>query len=377
MTKGIDIKSKNSDLQIFVKDELKTYGWEDVVPVFFASWVSGVPSVLIGDPGASKTTFLQRFSLALKEKTETLDLKYLTPTRLLGIPNPDKLRQGILEYVGGLIATRPRIVILDELTRCNDGVQSLILEFIREGRLDQTYIACKRVCTANPPMSGLVQVSYLDYANATRMVHIEVPNLSKELFPTFVKEWGLKWEPTQEACELAKYVNGLELKLPDAEKLQMMTTTILGSLVDYNINGRQLSNLMRLLVATYTIEQSGLHTYTSDDIGRVAVSIVPLKLTKNKWTTQADVLASEVAKDLPLLPWQHKEKDNTSVIASRQVEEIKKTLAEKQPEELIEIIKSGDQLNSFIAFGELIKNMAVNSSWNIPFDNFDAILKAV
>ena len=347
-------------------------GWEDVAPIFAVSWVSGVPCVFVGDPGSSKSTFQVRFARSLGLKVEILDLQYLTQTRLLGIPNPDKLKQGVLNYVGGVIANRPDLVILEELTRCFDHVQGMILEFLREGRLDNQYLKCKRIANCNPPQNDLIGIHYLDYAAATRLVHINIPNISNELMKTFVNNWGLDWEPDSKGIEIADKLNILEMQIPPVERFKEIANSVMTVLGDYRLSGRQLDTLMRLLSASWNIEQTGLHAFSALDLGRIGASVIPLKLTKNKWNIDPDMLAIQISKHLADYPWSQKLEQKAQV-ASMKVEESKRKFSSLSIKELSQI-SFQQNLDGFIAFETMLNKISVAPEFRIPFDNFEELL---
>ena len=356
-----------SDLEN-LPEGLGVYGWAKIAPLFFSAWVANVPCVLIGPPGSSKTTFVTRFSKALSLKTETLDLPYLTSTRLLGIPNPDMLKQGKLVYIGGVIDTKPDVVIFDELTRCHPSTQSLVLEFLREGRLDQHFIKCKRMATANPPAGDLVGVSHLDMAQATRIVHCEVPSLAAGLVSKFIAEWNTSKPIPAEVIEACQYVSSTPMELPPAAKMSSVALVLAKGLGDYGISGRQLDSLMRLLTASYNLEQRGLHDFTAEDLGKLATSIVPLKLTKNKWSIQPEMLALQLSKHLPDFPWKQEVKESHQT-ASIAVEAAQQKFQMSSIEELILASRNGG-LEGFVAFETLLKTVASDRAWDIPLDNF-------
>lgn len=347
-------------------------GWEDVAPLFAVSWVSGVPCVFVGDPGSSKSTFQIRFARSLGLKVEILDLQYLTQTRLLGIPNPDKLKQGVLNYVGGVIAHKPDVVILEELTRCFDHVQGLILEFLREGRIDNQYLKCKRIANCNPPQNDLIGIHYLDYAAATRLVHISIPNISNELMKTFINNWNREWEPDSKGIALAQKLDTLTIQSPPTDQFKEIANSIMTVLAEYRLSGRQLDTLMRLLSASWNIEQTGLHTFSALDLGRMAASTIPLQLTKNRWNIDPEMLAIQVSRHLSDFPWSQRFEKKTQV-ASMKVEEAKQKFNTLSIKELSEISLKSD-LDGFIAFETMLHKISTSAEFRIPFDNFEELL---
>lgn len=351
--------------------QLHILGWEEVAPIFAAAWVSDVPAVFIGDPGAAKSTFQARFARALDLNVEILDTQFLTQTRLLGIPNPDKLKMAVLEYVGGVIAKRPDVVIFEEITRCFDHVQGLILEFLREGRLDQVYIKCKRIASCNPPTNDLVGVHHLDYAKATRLVHIQIPNLPKSMYKDFIGTWDVSRSVSPETKAICKQIHELQLVKPPKEKFESIAMSMLNFLGEYKVSGRQVDTLLRLLAASYAIEQAGLHDYTAKEIGMLGASIVPLQLTKNTWNTKPEILATQLVKNLADYPWKQEVKKETKT-ASIKVEEAQFKFQGMTIENLLGHIKD-NSLDCSIAFEILMQKVAESDEWKVPFDGFSKL----
>ena len=354
--------------------ELGILGWEDLAPTFFAAFVAGIPSVFIGDPGAAKTTFLERYAQALGLRTAVLDAQFITQTKLLGMPNPDALRSGRLEYVGGIPAQDPELVIIDELTRMNDATQGLLLEFLRTGRLDRYYIKCKRVAACNPPTANLVGVHYLDYAQATRIVHIEVPTLKADLAKTFVDRWNLGYSISSETQETCQQVYNLTLTAPPKAKLSEIALPLIAYLQSFNINGRQIDSILRLLSASYTIEQSGLHSYSAEDIGSLIASVVPIQLTKHSWPVkEARLLAKNLTKHLADYPWKQVNQAQGST-QSMKVEEMEAQFKLSSLTELAQAAKEST-LRGFVAFKVLLGKIAADPQFDIAFDNFEKLLE--
>lgn len=350
-------------------------GWEKISPIFCACWVADVPCVLIGDPGSAKSTFQLRFAKALGLKVEILDLQFLNTTRLLGIPNPEKLKEGFLEYVGGIIAKRPDVVICEELTRCFDHVQGYMLEFLREGRLDQQYLKCKRIANCNPPTNMLVGVHHLDYAKATRITHVPVPNISLALADTFLDSWTTQWVLDPKAVEIGESFKQVQLEQPPAAKLRQIAEPLIKALFEYNFSGRQIEILLRLLSASYSLEKSGLHSFTAADIGFLAASIIPLQLTKHKWPIKPEMLATNLTKHLPDFPWQQ---SNSPEI---QVSSVKVEMARQKFSLLSEADLLGycadNTLEADVAFEILLEKIKDNPTFEVYFSDINQLASIV
>jgi hypothetical protein len=355
---------------MMLPEALGILGWEGIAPTFFCSWIANVPCVFIGDPGSAKTTFQIRFARALELKIDVLDLQYLSTTRLLGIPNPEKLKAGILEYVGGLLSTRPEIVILDELNRCQDQVQGIILEFLREGRLNNSYLKCKRMASCNPPTNNLTGVHYLDYAQATRLVHIAIPNLSISLWTQFIDDWNVTFDLSEEVKSLCQSIHSLELISPDPNHLKSISMALLNSFNKIPVSGRQIDLLLRLLTASWTLEYHNLHTFTALDIARLGASIIPYQLTRNTWgITESDLFINQLSKKLPDFPWKSEEVFKTQNL-SVQVEQTQLKFQMYELEALLPHC-NGTTLENFIAFEIFLEKAIANPRFNVKFDNWE------
>lgn len=355
-------------------NQLGILGWENVSPVFFCAWISNVPCVFIGDPGSAKTTFQVRFSKALDLKIDVLDLQYLSITRLLGIPNPEKLKLGFLDYVGGLLSTKPDVVILDELNRCQDQVQGIILEFLREGRLNNSYLKCKRIASCNPPSNNLVGVHYLDYAQATRLAHIPIPNLTLSLWDRFIDDWNSSYSIGDECRKNCQDLNNLQLENPDAKHLKSITNALLNSFNNIPVSGRQIDLLLRLLTASWTLEKNGYHSFSGLDIARLGSSIIPHQLTRNSWgINDHELFVNQLSKKLPDYPWQSNEILKTQNL-SVQVEQTQMRFQLMDLETILPHC-SGTTLENFIAFETFISKAVGDPRFHVEFDNWNLLEK--
>jgi hypothetical protein len=362
-----------SKLQRLPQD-LGILGWDSISPTFFCAWIANIPCVFIGDPGAAKTTFQVRFARALELKLDVLDLQYLSTTRLLGIPNPEKLRVSVLEYVGGLLSTKPDVVILDELNRCQDQVQGIILEFLREGRLNNSYLKCKRVASCNPPANNLVGVHYLDYAQATRLIHIPIPNLSISLREQFIEDWNVQFVITPETKLLCQELNSLELLKPNPAHVKSIAIALLDSFNNIPVSGRQIDLLLRLLSASWTLEANGFHSFTGLDIARLGASIIPFQLTRNSWNiSDGELFATQISKRLPDFPWKSDEVIKTQNL-SVQVEQTQMKFQMMEIESILPHCK-GTSLENFIAFEVFVAKAASDPRFQVEFDNWDLLEK--
>jgi hypothetical protein len=207
------------------------------------------------------------------------------------------------------------------------------------------------------------------------MTHVEVPDMNLSVATDFIDNWGLSWSPNQEIKELCERLNEIELREPPKEKLKSLSMALLRNLEKYNVSGRQIDTLLKLLTTSWTLEQLEFHRYSARDIGRLAASIVPVRMTKNGWEVSAEVLATTLTSGLADFPW---EQSSTPVIktASIAVEEIQNNCLRKTIKELIEIIKApANELESFLAFEVMLHKMENSTDWLMPFDNYVSLLK--
>jgi hypothetical protein len=205
-------------------------------------------------------------------------------------------------------------------------------------------------------------------AQATRIVHCEVPSLGAALVGKFIEEWNVAKPIPEVVADACKYIHTTPMDLPPAELFYSIAKSLAKGLNEYSISGRQLDSLMRLLTASYNIEKRGLHEFSALDLGRLATSIIPLKLAKTKFSIQPDMLAIQLAKHLTDNPWKQAQTE-TYQTASVAVEAAQQKYGMASLDELLMASKAGG-LDGFVAFEALLKKIVADRAWDVPIDNF-------
>jgi len=157
------------------------------------------------------------------------------------------------------------------------------------------------------------------------------------------------------------------------EQFHKIAKKVTEVLIQYRLSGRQLDTLLRLLTASWNLEEAQLHQYSAIDIGRLAASTIPLQLTKNKWSIDSETLAMNVAKMLPDFPWTEQISSKVQV-ASVRVEENQLKYSSWEISALAKEALKAD-LDGFVAFEVMLKKIKDDPKFKVPFDNFSTLLK--
>jgi len=135
--------------------DLGIYGWEERDEnLVLASLVTGDPLLLIGSHGCAKTYLASQIAGALNKKFIVYDASKAMFEDVLGYPNVEKLKQGIMEYVpGGVTIWDKEIILIDEIGRAVLELQNKWLEIIRSRRIMGFETCVKWVWAAMNPLS--------------------------------------------------------------------------------------------------------------------------------------------------------------------------------------------------------------------------------
>ena len=136
-------------------EKLGIYGWNEADEnLLLASLLTGDPLLLIGNHGAAKTHVGHKMAEALDVKFIAYDASKCMFEDILGYPNVDKLRQGIVEYVPSPVTIWDKeLVLIDELNRAVPELQSKWLEIIRSRKIMGFPTQVKWVWSAMNPLS--------------------------------------------------------------------------------------------------------------------------------------------------------------------------------------------------------------------------------
>jgi hypothetical protein len=135
--------------------KLGIYGWsaqdENLV---FSSILTGDPLLLIGNHGCAKTYLANRIADSLSKKSIAYDASKAMFEDVLGYPNLEKLKQGIVEYIPSKVTVWDKeFILIDELNRAIPELQSKWLELIRSRKIMGYKTNVKWVWSAMNPMT--------------------------------------------------------------------------------------------------------------------------------------------------------------------------------------------------------------------------------
>lgn len=135
--------------------QLGIFGWsERDENLVLASLLTGDPLLLIGNHGCAKTHVANKVAQALGRKFLVYDASKCMFEDVLGYPNVEKLKQGIVEYVPSPVTIWDKeLVLIDELNRAVPELQSKWLEIIRSRKIMGFLTQVKWVWAAMNPMS--------------------------------------------------------------------------------------------------------------------------------------------------------------------------------------------------------------------------------
>ena len=138
-----------------ILEQLGIFGWKTQDEnLLMASLLTGDPLLLIGNHGCAKTHVGNKIAEALAKKFLVYDASKAMFEDVLGYPNVEKLKQGIVEYVPSKVTVWDKeLILIDELNRAIPELQSKWLEIIRSRKIMGFDTAVKWVWSAMNPMS--------------------------------------------------------------------------------------------------------------------------------------------------------------------------------------------------------------------------------
>lgn len=136
-------------------ESLGIYGWKATDEnLMLASLLTGDPLLLIGNHGSAKTHTAGKMAEALGFPYIAYDASKTMFEDLLGYPNVEKLKHGVVEYIPSAVTIWDKeFVMIDELNRCAPEMQSKYLECIRSRTLMGFETKVKWVWSAMNPKS--------------------------------------------------------------------------------------------------------------------------------------------------------------------------------------------------------------------------------
>jgi len=120
-----------------ILNELGIFGWREADEnLVLASLLTGDPLLLIGSHGCAKTHVANKVAQALGRSFLAYDASKAMFEDVLGYPNVEKLKRGVVEYVSSPVTIWDKqLVLLDELNRAVPELQSKWLEIIRSRKI--------------------------------------------------------------------------------------------------------------------------------------------------------------------------------------------------------------------------------------------------
>lgn len=136
-------------------EQLGIFGWKEKDEnLVLASLLTGDPLLLIGNHGSAKTHAASKISQALNKTHLVYDASKAMFEDVLGYPNIEKLKEGIVEYVPSKVTIWDKeIILIDELNRALPELQSKWLEIIRSRKIMGFPTKVKWVWAAMNPLS--------------------------------------------------------------------------------------------------------------------------------------------------------------------------------------------------------------------------------
>jgi len=138
-----------------IMQQLGIYGWNEADEnLVLASLLTGDPLLLIGNHGCAKTHVANKVAQALGRKFLVYDASKAMFEDVLGYPNVEQLKHGVVEYVPSPVTIWDKeLVLIDELNRAVPELQSKWLEIIRSRKIMGFPTQVKWVWAAMNPMS--------------------------------------------------------------------------------------------------------------------------------------------------------------------------------------------------------------------------------
>jgi len=138
-----------------ILSQLGIFGWKEADEnLVLASLLTGDPLLLIGNHGCAKTHVANKVAQALGRRFLVYDASKAMFEDVLGYPNVEKLKHGVVEYVPSPVTIWDKeLVLVDELNRAVPELQSKWLEIIRSRKIMGFPTQVKWVWAAMNPLS--------------------------------------------------------------------------------------------------------------------------------------------------------------------------------------------------------------------------------
>lgn len=187
-----------------ILEELGIYGWpERDENLLLVSLLTGDPLLLIGNHGCAKTHVANKVAQVLGREFLVYDASKAMFEDVLGYPNVEKLKHGVVEYVPSPVTIWDKeLVFIDELNRAVPELQSKWLEIVRSRKIMGFPTRVRWVWAAMNPVT---------YAGANTLDDALVGRFALFLYPPDVLQMS-----EVDRIRVARHING-----DDAPSLRM------------------------------------------------------------------------------------------------------------------------------------------------------------
>lgn len=161
--------------------QMGIFGWEKLEAIILSGILARQSILLKGEHGTDKTEASEKITKGILGKSSnftSFDTPLIRIDDLLGYPNPKSLSDGVISF----IHTPNNIweansCNFDEINRANIFTQSKVMEIINHRSIMGKKLKQLKIvfATCNPP--GVYQSGFLDHANASRFMTVEVPSI--------------------------------------------------------------------------------------------------------------------------------------------------------------------------------------------------------
>lgn len=212
-------------------------GWESVENVFLANTSLRKPFILLGRHGVCKTTVAKQLSQIFGDHS----FRFYDATKddlvsIAGIPIPDKLAQGQLEFSRhDRSIWDAKVIVVDELTRASKENQNLWLEILEEKTcFGKPLVYEMLIATMNP--DSYASTFKLDEALLDRFYAvIPVPELQKDTSASVYKkliDLNLRGRDAISSVDLKTIVEGIRKRYEEIKN----NRELMEGIVDYISN---------------------------------------------------------------------------------------------------------------------------------------------
>ena len=143
------------EVKTMLLEKLGIFGWkEQDENLVLSSLLTGDPLLLIGNHGSAKTHVANKIGQAINKSYLCYDASKAMFEDVLGYPNIEKLKSGIVEYVPSKVTIWDKeLVLIDELNRAVPELQSKWLEIIRSRKIMGFETSVRWIWAAMNPLS--------------------------------------------------------------------------------------------------------------------------------------------------------------------------------------------------------------------------------